>query len=277
MTSISVVTSCSAKGWAEYGREFVETFLRNWPADVDLHLVSEDDIFRGAVPVEMQTVLFWSLWPSSRMAETFAYRHLNNARAHGTVRINGDRGWSQKKTQRGYNFRYDAYRFAKKVFAIEVVASRVGRGRLFWVDADVRTFNTVPRDLLEKVLPNDYALSCLDRGSSYHSECGFVGYNLDHDLTLPFIREFAALYASDQVFGLGEWHDSWVFDWLRRKTNVPTFAIPHNSRHHPFVNSDLGHCMDHLKGARKDKGRTPTEEVLSSKKRALPYWRGMVT
>ena len=265
---IAVVTSCSAKGWDEYGRMFVDSFLAYWPSEITLHLVSEDHLL--GVPVS-ERIMLWPLWERSKAAEAFHLRHRDNARMHGKVQISGDRGWSPSKLQRGYNFRYDVYRFAKKVFAVEMAALHVGKGRLLWIDADVRTFAVVPYDLLTSLLPSRAALSCLDRGS-YHSECGFVGYNLDHPDTLGFIGSFARLYDSDEVLQLGEWHDSWVFDWLRKELNIPTHAIPHNSRHHPFVNSVLGDCMDHLKGARKDKGRTPVAEVLSSTKRRLPYW-----
>lgn len=270
---ISVVTSCSAKGWEEYGQRFVRSFAEHWPAEIPLHLVSEDDLTSVALEVPFpKQYRVMSLWSRAPQARAFHERHEFNPRMHGRERMPKDVGWTPKKQDRGYNFRYDAYRFAKKVFAIDLVAKEVECGRLFWIDADVVTFDDVPIHLLERMLPTDVALSCLDRGD-YHSECGFVGYNLDHPQCREFIAAFADLYASDRVFELQEWHDSWVFDWLRREMNIPTFAIPHNSRHHPFVNSDLGKVMDHLKGARKAKGKTPVAEVLSSKKREMDYWR----
>lgn len=251
----AVVTSCSAQGWLEYGRRFVETFVAHWAADVPLFVVSEDALpqFKRAYHIHIAC---------SEAAAAFLKRH-DTLRARGRVRERGDAGWTPNKIQAGYNFRYDAFRFCKKVFAIDLIARRLGEGLLFWIDMDVVTFADVPTALLHRLLPADKALACLDRGP-YHSECGFVGYNLDHPLGLPFIREFAALYASDQVFGLQEWHDSWVFDWLRKKTNVPTFAIPHHSRRHPFPNSELGRYMDHLKGERKRNGVTPLRELATN-------------
>lgn len=271
---ISVVTSCSLQGWKEYGRRFVESFFRFWPREIALHIVSEDSLpATGAVYERHEPggPIMWDLWRASPVAYEYHDRHCSNPRPHGRVQLAADVGWTPKKRANGYNFRYDAYRFAKKVFAIDLVAKNLKGGRLFWIDADVVTFAPVPVDLLERLLPPEAAISCLDRGH-YHSECGFVGYNLDHPQCREFIERFANLYSSDQVLDLQEWHDSWVFDWLRRRTEIPTFAIPHNSRHHPFVNSELGSCLDHLKGSRKAKGKTPASEVLSGKKRALPYW-----
>lgn len=250
--TIAVVTSCSAKGWDEYGRRFAETYVEHWPQDIPLFLVSEDSTFTPRAT-------FIPLGASEAASE-FLQRHAGNERAKGRVRLPTDSGWNEKKIREGYNFRFDAYRFARKVFAIELVAGMVAIGRLFWIDADVVTHATMRRDFLERILPSTRALCCLDRGA-YHSECGFVGYNLEHPTCLPFIKAFASLYASDRVFELGQWHDSWVFDWLRRKANVPTHAIPHTSRSQPFEQSELSTFMSHLKGDRKRTDRAPSAQV----------------
>ena len=255
---VSVVTSFSARGWKEYGQRFCDTFTRHWPPGVALYAVSED---MGRL----------RLWDESPAARAFHERHKDNPLAHGRVQRAGDYGWTPKKIAAGYNFRLDAYRFAKKVFAVQIAAHLAGGGRLFWVDADVLTFAPVPAELFARVLPDEAALACLDRGT-YHSECGFVGYNLEHEACGEFIAEFARLYASGEVFGLKEWHDSWVFDHTRKRMGIPTHAIPHCSRHHPFVNSELGRYMDHLKGSRKSMGRTPAHEMLAGFGGA--YWRG---
>lgn len=261
-----MVTSCSAQGWEQYGRRFVETFARHWPKDVPLYLVSEDDL-----PHAEGVTMMLDLMRHEPAAE-FLTRHRDNPRAHGRVRLEGDTGWSDKKLKAGYNFRYDAFRFSKKVFAIDMVASRfVDHGLLFWVDADVVTFADVPPEFLEFLLPHDKALCCLDRGEDYHSECGVVGYNVAHDLGPLFIQEFAKLYASDDVFDLKEWHDSWVFDWLRRRMAIPVKPISHCSRHQPFINSKLGRYMSHHKGDLKKLEKIPSRLLVTN--RDIPYWR----
>jgi len=264
MPEIAVVTSCSAAGWEQYGRGFVETFTRYWPANVALYLCSED---LGPRPIDAQLIDL----AASEGWLAFEARHRDNQRAHGRARQAGDIGWTPNKIKAGYNFRYDAFRFAKKVFSIEAAMREVGRGRLLWVDADVVTFAPVPEALLDELLPIGAALSALLR-DGYHPECGFVGYNLEHEACRAFIAEFARLYASDEVFALQEWHDSWVFEWLRRKMGVPTHAIPHCSRRHPFPNSALGRVADHCKGDRKIAGRTDPREVFTHSD--IPYWRG---
>lgn len=256
---MAVVTSCSASGWKEYGRRFFDSFLEYWPKAIPLYVVSEDDL---QLPDGERHVFL-------RLEHEFLERHKDNLRAQGRVQMPGDVRW--KANSPDYNFRYDAFRFSKKVFAIQMASRRPKHGVLFWVDADVVTHAAVPMEFLDWIMPRDKAIACLDRGETYHSECGFVGYNLDHDLGPQFIDEFANLYASDEVFRLQEWHDSWVFDWLRRRLGTPTSRIAHCSRHQPFINSKLGRYMDHLKGSTKKLGRSP-ERFLETN-RDVPYFR----
>jgi hypothetical protein len=262
----TVVTSCSAEGWQHYGQRFVESFLQFWPGFVDLILCSEDDITRAAGQYAAPNFRMLNL---RDVADGFIRRHAQNPVARGRKRIPGQH-WKPGAIASGYNFRFDAARFGLKVFAIQMAVSSVGRGRLFWLDADVVTFAHVPPTLLEETLPTSFALSCLDRGPDYHSECGFVGYNLDDPQTVPFLSAFLSLYETDAVMKLPEWHDSWVFDHVRRAMRVPTHCIPHRSRSHPFANSALSAYMDHVKGCRKAQGRTPkTERVIRD---GNPYW-----
>lgn len=280
MKHYNVVTSCSRAGWKLYGERFYRTFGEHWPEEVGLHVFSEDlipeDFFESiagadAGPATRPTG-FYDLLHYSPACRAFLERHAGNPAAHGRERLPWQDGWTPGKVAAGYNFRYDAFRFAKKVFAIEAARGEpYALGKLFWVDMDVVTFAPVGLDLLDELLPDDAALSCLDRGATYHSECGFVGYNLAHAEAVDFIMRFALTYATDQVLTLPQWHDSWVFDWLRRQTGIATHAIPHCSRHQPFINSALGRCMDHLKGGSKDQGRSSPRHMVAGHRH--PYWR----
>jgi hypothetical protein len=247
---IHVITSCSRAGFEKYGRKAIETLHRFWPQDIPLHLVSEDLLALSPEIGDHRKVIYYNLHQSSVWANEFHVKHKDNPRAHGRGAGFSVKHQDQKK---GYSFRHDAYKFSKKVFAIELVARSIGSGRLIWLDADTVTFAGVPRDMLERLPPAEYPIACLDR-PGYHSECGFIGYNLDHPDAMRFITEFAALYWGGRVFELQEWHDSWVFDWLRKSLGIHAYGIPHRNPSHPFVHSELGRYMDHMKGARKDHG-----------------------
>jgi hypothetical protein len=268
MSSVNVVTSCSIEGWKKYGSKFLDTFDKYWPVEVPLHIVSEDNLpldFRNAPTRffhKLDSSPTWRLFKSNNAERRWTRGDSGHARPPGLART-----W---KTNSGYNFRFDAFKFSKKVFAIELVAEQVRTGRLLWLDADTLTHSTVPVELPINLMPSAYAISCLSR-VGYHSECGFVGYNLDHQQTLKFIREFSSLYHTGRVFELAEWHDSFVLDWLRNKMLVSTYNIPHKSKGHPFINSELGLYMDHLKGNRKDRGWSlPAERVDNP---TIAYWQ----
>lgn len=273
MNGVVVVTSCSYRGWRDYGERFVVTFLANWPASAQLVVVSEDQAVLDALTImgSKSRLTGYDLCKVSLGAKDFLARHARTPWVAGDARAPRPKGVGHKWTAReGYWFRWDAYKFCRKVFAIQAVAHLVGSGLLFWIDADVVTFARVPEELYIQVLPIQVPLSCLSR-EGYHSECGFVGYNLDHSHALPFLDRFAELYALDTVFQLDEWHDSWVFDWLRTHLAVETYLIPHKNASHPFINSVLGAYMDHCKGARKKAGRSPPREQQGHKD--VAYWR----
>lgn len=270
--TINVVTSCSLEGWHNYGRNFVKTFDELWPDGINLYVVSEDDLLSELVQNGKRQIHFRPLKHYSPRGARFLATMDSVKWAKGDAMASRPKNvsgptWRPNKDR--HCFRHDAYKFSKKVFAIEIAASEVEHGRLFWIDADVVTFAPVPIELAEQMLPAKYALSCLAR-KGYHSECGFVGYNLEHPDTRPFIRAFAETYISHEVFNLPEWHDSYVFDWLRRKRVTPTYEIPHRSKAHPFINSELGRFLDHFKGSRKKHGRSHAADQITHSK--LPYW-----
>lgn len=265
--ALVVVTSCSLSGWGQYGLKFLTSFDQFWPPDVHLHIVSEDRIEPPeSIMRKRPQIKLWDL-RGSPAAVAFSAKHEGNPVANGFRPGCPIASWRSKKT--GYDYRKDAFRFSKKVFAINLVIPSISDADQFmWLDADTITLKGVPPTLFDFLPPRNYALAYLDR-TPYHSECGFVGYNLAHPTTRPFLQEFSRLYESEQVFKLDEWHDSWVFDWLRKKLAIPSFQIPYDKRHitHPFVYSELGQYMDHLKGMRKQRGVSHDHPRFHSHKR----------
>lgn len=265
---VHVVTSCSSVGWEKYGERFVSTFAEHWPQSVALHVVSEDEL---PSKYGRKNMMFHRLSGSDSW-QSFRAQYETVKWVHGDSASKRPQGFGKRWPDRsGYNFRFDAYKFSKKVFAIELIAEELRSGRLLWLDADTLTHAPVPEGLSDRMMPGAYAVSCLSR-VGYHSECGFVGYNLEHHQALKFIRAFAELYTGGDVFQLAEWHDSWVFDWLRNKMMVATYNIPHKSKGHPFINSELGLYLDHLKGNRKNQGKSNLVEQVANINH--PYWQG---
>lgn len=255
-----VVTSFGNDGFFTYGKRFIETFFEFWPCSVQLV------VYHEGLPGEQQPrppecpngctrdVVYRNLLLHAKECRDFLARHASDEWTKGTAPPKGRLNeWVRKAP---YNFRFDAYKFARKVFAARDAAERMGGvGRLIWLDADVYTYRKVHPMFFDWALPRGVTHTFLGR-DNYHSECGFVAYRLPD--MLAFIREFARLYSSGDVFDLQEWHDSWVFDWLRLSMAVPGARdISNTRRGNVWEHSELAKTMTHLKGALKYKEGAP--------------------
>lgn len=225
-----IVTSMSLNGYEKYGKRFLET-AHHWPYPVTVY--SEDEL---PVPHRPFTDPAHRRFVQSPVADPLT------------------------------DYRFQAKRFSYKVFAI-LDAAKEG-GRLIWLDADTVAFKDVPTQFLDDLLQDTW-IAYLGR-QHMHSECGFVMYDCDN--LGAFFETWRNLYATGGIYRLREWHDSFVFDHLRESMKIPSKNISGvgSTAHHPFINSPLGKYVDHLKGARKDKGRSAKSDLVW--KRPESYW-----
>jgi hypothetical protein len=107
---------------------------------------------------------------------------------------------------------------------------------------------------LGQILPDSIDICYLNRGNSYHSELGFVGYNLDRPEPREFIADYERQYSHDLFLQDDSWDDCHQFDYLVKRRKPQCHLIDHNSMAQPFDNSVLGKYMTHYKGARKPGG-----------------------
>lgn len=237
----TVVTSFGPAGWELYGRDFVDTFKQYWPEPVNLICAWEGPSPRA----DLNGFDLLETEPT----RSFLRRHRDNPAIAGKAPY-PNRPWGKK--WKDYNFKFDAYKFARKVFALNAAARYTEDGKLYWLDGDVRTFAPVGLKLLDDVLPDSASISYLPRPDYTHSECGFMGFNLDHLETRAFLAAFENCYATDTFLEEMEtWHDSFVFDRLIERYQPQVFHVKHTSRAQPFDHSVLGQYMTHLKGRRK--------------------------
>lgn len=254
MTKYHVVTTMNAAGWQETGRRMAESFMTQWPAEAGLTIYAEDfapDI--GGIAV--RALPKW-------MAEFKAARNAPAAN-----------GWLKGR----YTYTHDAVKFAHKVAALTDFAEAVQDGIVIWLDADVFTHAPVTAAWLDELLPEPAYVAWLDRQNS-HPECGFVMFRASHPYHATFMAKFRDLYTSGRVFDLPETHDSFV---LQHLVNVKV-ATGHISApaslsgdarrtSHPAVNGPLGACIDHLKGPRKQNGRSHGRDLVRPRREA--YWQ----
>lgn len=279
MRTFAAVTTCNAAGYEQYGRDMIASFDRHWPGEVALHVYVEGFVPQPSSP----RIVYHDLLGECPDLVAFKSRHAENPRAHGRV---GRKRWKValdwrkpklrvRRIDWGLGYRWDAVRFSHKTFALFQAARTVGTDVLFWLDADVRVFADVPAAFLEATMPDDCLLAHLARPK--FSECGFVGYNLRHPSVSAFIAAYEALYTEDRIFALAEFHDSFVFDVVRRRferRGCKSHDIAHGlgaRSGHVFVNSPLGRYMDHMKGERKATGASRRSDVVVP--RGEDYWQ----
>lgn len=262
----TVVTTFNADGLKEYGQRMIDTFEQHWPAEVDLIVCTEN-----CTPVVSRSnTKIYDLLQLSSPLNAFVERHRNNPLAHGLA--GPPEVFDPRKS-----FRWHAVRFAYKIYAVSLCANYTSSGWLIWLDADTVTHSPIGLSDLDSLCPSDAIIGYLGRGEKYHSECGWVAYNLDRPETRTFIQDLRAMYDTDRIFELEEWHDSYVWDVVRRRYQTQnkfynlTSTMPKPGRAgHPFINSALGKFMDHLKGSRKQEGRSRPHDLIVA--RSESYW-----
>ena len=161
------------------------------------------------------------------------------------------------------SFKKDGVRFSYKVYAythaIENASSDVDG--LICIDADSVFYKSIDVEWIKKhIHKDDCMMSYLGRGSNY-SECGFLYFNMKHDQTRNYARYMKKMYDFNEIYSLSEYHDSYVWDYVRKvfesELKVKNNNIGDDKGGHVQARSILGTVYDHTKGKRKLVGKSP--------------------
>jgi len=261
----TVCTTFNAAGYTKYGQRMIQTFLKTWP--VDLVVYAEDcDVVELATNLDVRDIAI--------VNELTAFKqHWQGVpRANGDVSIDPIRS---KRKDSGKGFKWDAVRFSHKVYSIFHCAKNTQTDWLIWMDADTVCHSPITHADLARLCPDTVDLCFLGRRGKY-TECGLYAMNLRSLRTQNFLTQFQRYYdeAEQGIFTLAEWHDSFVFDAVRK--HLPLVEVDWSGHlitgeGHPLINSDWGAYLDHLKGARKNTGRSPATDLKV--RRTEAYWQ----
>ena len=243
-TKFTTVTTFDLKSQS-YGIEMLESYFKFWPNNCLMYTFLENfsDLDDKKVKNKIKILDFHDFIPEYR---NFCQKYA--------------------KKNRTDNYRYDAFKFAHKIFAINKAISLCKTQYLIWLDADIKTFKKIDYCFLETLVrPNSY-MSYLGREhinklKNRYSETGFMIFDLKHKLHDKFWYFVNEMYLNGKLFNLEEWTDSWVLDHVRKDIeknyNLQNFNISNlglkevGNESHVFVASVLGDYMDHKKGPRK--------------------------
>ena len=268
MPTYTIVTTFNQAGYDLYGSRMIQSFLKNWPIGVKLYVYAEDCDVKERAP----NLSVFNLHAASPELVRFKQQWKNEPRANGDVSADPVRS---KRKDAGKGFKWDAIRFAHKVYSIFAAARATQDDFLVWMDADNYCHSPISQERLEQLIPVTKDLCYLGRKGKF-SECGLYAMNLRSPAIQKFLAAFENMYedAENGIFTLAEWHDSFVFDAVRR--GLPMLHELNWSEGlvvgegHPLINSEWGAYLDHLKGARKQLGHSKKSDLLAT--RNEQYW-----
>jgi hypothetical protein len=278
LRKFAVVTTFHEEGLRQYGQRMIDTFCQNWPPEVTLHIYPENCV--PAIADSSRVTI-------KKLEEVDVLMTFKN-RWKGVPKANGDVSCDPVRSKRrdsGKGFKWDAVRFAHKVYAIFDCAKHTDADILLWMDADTICHSPIAINDLYRMIPSDVDLCFLGRRGKY-SECGLYAMNLKSSMIKSFLAEFQRMYdeAEQGIFQLAEWHDSFVFDAVRLKfpkmkqldwaaslNDLRSRPGMSHGEGHPLINSEWGAWLDHLKGDRKDLGRSKREDLKVLRNES--YWR----
>jgi hypothetical protein len=274
--SLTVCTGWSLEGWHLYGRRFLESFTAFWPSSVRLEVCGERDAMAATTEHalalkeagKLRHVVKFNPLDSIFGCAEFLYRNDTPA-ARGRLRVAGQ-NWKERAVSAGYNWRYDAWKFSRQGFIPHFVSEsmlpRDGQ-YLCWLDGDVVTHapiadESVITGLLPREAIRDGKLIAYLGREPKHPDIAFQLYRIESQ-TLEFLWEFRRFYETDEVFELKEWHSAYVWHHCLQ---LPKFrGLAHNltpgGSGHVWHQSPLRLWGDHLKGERKQNGRSPERRL----------------
>ena len=281
MPAITVVTTFHAVGYTKYGRRSIESFAQNVDPRIKLLVYAENVKVDNPDPGR---ITIYDAEKKLHLLQDFKkeWKDVPKANGHPPPEIVAKRPRDHHKA-----FKWDAVRFANKVYAVVDACARTQKDWVVWIDADTVFHSRWSYEEFLSQLPQDTWITYVGRGKGSQTwpECGFYGLNLNNKTCIDFIRKFEWMYevAEEGIFTLEEWHDSYVFGHILNEMkkdfpNVHDYSADMYMREaktggggHPLINGPLGKWIDHMKGGRKKKGKSDSKDIMVN--RTEEYWR----
>jgi hypothetical protein len=262
--NVAFVSTMNQRLYDFYGKRFLEEFSESASNEIKLFVIFEGEYPEEALNIGKNIIILPLLSDEhSKFIKYFGSLH----EAKGLkIRIFNENG--EKKINFTPDYRFDAIRFSFKPFSIHQSLNYLPDNidYLIWTDADLRCKKKFEsNDMLEFMPNSDEVMSYLGRKDSY-SECGFLGFNLRNDKTHEYINRVIDIYQSGELFSLSQWHDSFIWDFVRKEfeelneTKFKDISGEGFNYEHVYIKSGLDKYFDHLKGPRKIDGNSSSDD-----------------
>ena len=277
MKSLTIVTTWGTKYWPTPVQAGLESTVKNWPGHAKILLYPDD----MSQQLKLPRTEYYDLCKEQPVLKEFIERNKNNSRLTK---------WQPQQ----YKFEYDAIRFSYKVFACIDAYQKTKPDMLWFLDADIITFEKIPMAWLEHIIPDSAFTSYLGRPKKGFSETGYYAFNTNHKYADEFFKRWEQYYAEDLFFNIQKgflnhfpiagYTDSFTFDAVRLEMeqagkiknedlNDGRWAKNRKARH-PFINSELGQYMDHMKGYERKAQMSSRKRDLTTKQ-THSYWKSL--
>ena len=276
---ITVVTTFHPAGLSKYGQRMIDSFALNIDKRIKLLVYAED-----CKPVNPDPSRIEILDAKAALPKLNAFKSTwgHVPKANGNITNE-----PQRHTRKDWmkEFKWDAVRFANKTYAVYDAVQR-SKDWCVWMDADTYVHSQWTYEDFAAQLPDNSWITYVGRGKGSQTwpECGFYGLNLNHPVCHEFLKEFERVYeeADNGIFLLEEWHDSFVFGSILNNMklqfpNAHDYSAEMYLREaksggggHPLINGVLGKWIDHMKGGRKDAGKSQRKDIMVN--RTEDYW-----
>ena len=276
MKSLTVVTTWGSKYWPNPVQAGIQSTVKNWPGHAKILLYPDDMSQQLTLP----RTEYYDLCKEQPKLKEFIDKHKNNPKFNPRIK-------QTEKEKRDFDkntqiYIYDCVRFSYKVFACIDAWQKTKPDMLWFLDADIITFDKIPMSWLEHIIPDKSFTSYLGRPKKGFSETGYYAFNTAHKYAEEFFERWQTYYDKDRFLELKGYTDSFTFDGARielekegkiknEDLNDGRFAGGRRSRH-PFINSELGQYMDHMKVYDR-KARMSSKKRDLTTKQTHPYWK----
>ena len=281
MSDITVVTTFHQAGLDLYGQRFLDSFSQNVETKIKLLVYAES--CTPVIDPKCKNITVFDSFEALPKLNVFKEKWGSVPHANGDISSHparqGRKDWNKA-------FKWDAVRFANKVYAVFDACSR-SKDWCVWMDADTFVHSQWKHKDFANLLPEDKWITYVGRGKGSQTwpECGFYGMNLKHPMCIQFLKEFERFYEEPDkgIFELVEWHDSFVFGHILNQlrpidNNVLDYSAEMYLKEaksggggHPLINTILGKWIDHMKGNRKVTGKSQRSDIMVN--RTEDYWR----
>lgn len=185
------ITSFGDSGYDLYGEKFLKSYIKHWDAPLNVYYEEKRSFPKS------KKISYRSLWDVPNVKD-----YLDRPRP------------SLHKHTR--DFRFQIYKFCRKSF-VQIEEIKQG-GEVFWLDADVLAKSKADINKIKKTV-KDVCIAYMGR-EGYHPCTSFVGFNASHPDMPRFLSMYEDVYLSEKVFDIPEWHDAYVFNYVRKESKV---------------------------------------------------------